>query len=116
MSNDGNAATMRDQDMASEMTIARQRENLERLNVGQLVRRWRSGFVEWEVEKWGPSPDDDGCLVPWHVLQWCERNPLSPEDTNTARYSAEAMSDDAFRDAMRFPVTLGCVRHTPTSA
>ncbi len=49
MSNDGNAATMRDQDMASEMTIA-------------------------------------------------------------------AMSDDAFRDAMRFPVTLGCVRHTPTSA
>jgi hypothetical protein len=50
--------------MASEMTIARQRENLERLNVGQLVRRWRSGFVEWDVEKWGPSPDDDGCLVP----------------------------------------------------
>jgi hypothetical protein len=44
MSNDGNAATMRDQDMASEMTIARQRENLERLNVGQLVRRWRSAL------------------------------------------------------------------------
>jgi hypothetical protein len=72
-------------EIASDSTLAQQQENLERLNVGQLVRRWRLGLVYWNTERWGPDPNDAACLVPRHVLDWCDRHPLPREEASTGQ-------------------------------
>jgi hypothetical protein len=48
----------------------RQRANLRQFqDVRELVRGWRSGNISWDTARWGPDPDDIGCLIPWDVLQ-----------------------------------------------
>jgi hypothetical protein len=29
----------------------------------------RTGNISWDTDRWGPPPDDAGCLIPWDVLR-----------------------------------------------